>query len=209
MPVAKATTVLTAPRCLSPATIITDLHAGLSRHLVNLTGDPQIDIDRVDTLPQTGDAYYLGTYQGRRRILAALMLSGSSGSASASGARAPGTASVTQASVLLIATHGSLEAAPDLMWSDPTSPPAPGRGNPLHVARLLHVTIFYLHAAGFAVLHNDPVNARVRRHYEAMGFSNGENLDLGTHGQLTRAFRFVAQVYVAHNLSLTLPPLPL
>jgi len=168
------------------------LEAALRTHLLgSVGGDPDRDIDALDTYQDPTGCLYVGTWRGHPRLNAGVAID-----------------SKRVADVLLVATKG-MARADDMIFGKT----GPGIGNSVLVGRLLHVALFALRSADIVAVRNDPYDARVRRLYEAMGFRAGEYLPLDDVGALSKTFAYVDQTYqhpaVVGRLSLTTPPLPL
>jgi hypothetical protein len=190
LPGVKASTLVNMPIVGGNAYLA--LETALRDHIVGyLGGDPDRDIDSLSAYQDATGCLYIGTWQGHPRLNVGVAVDPRG-----------------VADVLLIATKGSARADESIFGKS-----GPSIGNSLLIGRLLHVAMFALRSAGIAAVRNDPVNTRVRRLYEDMGFHAGEYLPLDDLAALTTTFGYVAQTYqhpaAAGRFSLATPPLPL
>jgi hypothetical protein len=157
-----------------------------------LGGDPDRDIDDIELSAEPDGGYYLGTWRGHPRLIAAILMD-----------------ATRVVDLYLIAAKGSDKADDSLLGKT-----GPLVGNSILVARLFHIAMFALRSAGVVALRNDPYTPRLKRLYETMGFQNGTYLPLNDRALLTKAFAFIEQAYLhpsvpAGRLTLATPPLPL
>lgn len=158
-------------------TFATTFETLLNTHLLNLTGDPDRDIASITSGVETSVTPPMYEFEGFssggvRRLWCAF-------EELATGPR-----------VYLVATKGAKEAT----YAD-FGRHGPEYGNSILVARLLDLAIEAAVAANAKSIANDPVDDRVRDRYKAMGFINGEMLDLNDSTSIEKALRFADDQY--------------
>lgn len=156
--------------------------ATLVEHLCGLTGRPARDVDGVWTERDGDILLYAGHAVGLLRLLVSIEVDDA----------------MRSASVTLRAAKGPV-AVDRIDWGAA----GPEVGNSILVARLLHIGIQVLRAEGLVLLTNNPWDARLRAHYELMGFVGGERLPLDDEAPLTRAFGYIERSYRRFGLRLT------
>lgn len=184
--IAKARRVLSIPLPgeIDVAVAFEAIRASLEEHACGLTGASDRDIERIDASLQGVDAVFVGYAGDRARLLVSLTFD-----------RQERAAEIT-----IRATKGAVDIT-EVDWGSQ----GPHVGNRALVARLLHLGIVTLRRVGVRFLRNKPWNARLRSLYSAMGFRNGEELDLDDLDAISKAFDHIERHYGRFGLSMADP----
>jgi hypothetical protein len=154
------------------------LEAVLNRALPNLTGDVAYDVvcitrDVFQTHAASIYQFSAMAVSGEQRLWALVVPD-----------------ALRRIELHLVATHGSISAEPSLFGVS-----GPEIGNRPLVTVAFDALILSAVATGMAGLQNTPVDERVRDLYRAMGFTDGERLDLGDPNAVAAAMHYVDAQY--------------
>lgn len=104
------------------------------------------------------------------------------------------------AEITIRATKGPVDIT-EVDWGSE----GPRVGNGALVPRLLHLGIVTLRSVGVRLSRNKPWNDRLRSLYSAMGFRDGEELDLDDLDAVAKAFDYIERAYGRFGLSVADP----
>lgn len=172
---------------VDPGLLAATILADFERYVVGTLADPRRGVDRIEYQSDAGEHFFIGYSRHVVRLLVSVRIDQHS----------------KTAEVTLRATKGDRDALASTDWG------AQGRevGNSLLVARTFHVGLVALRRGGVHSLINHPYDSRVRARYAAMGFIDGERIDLTSLSAIVRPFDFIAEIYSQHGLDLfDLPP---
>lgn len=152
------------------------LHQLLTSHVLNLTGDTNRDIVRVDVFVDNSGSLPMYGFEGEAatglcRLWCAF------------------EEHPTGPKVMLVATKGTTKAT-FLEFGESGA----NYGNSILIARLLDLAIEAA-VAHATTIENDPCDHRVEAHYTAMGFERGRTLDLTNSSSIRTALAFIDDVY--------------
>lgn len=182
-------------------TLLNELSIYLNRFALNLTNKEEENISSIEldgeietkvsvtgVIEEVG-AYYFGYSKDKsiRRLILGVSIN----------------LQTNRADILLIATRGDTNAHPNLFGNK-----GEGIGNPVLVARLLHLSISFFSETKVTEIINSPWNQRLRLLYCSMGFKNGEIFALKDPQCIEMAREFISNRYESLKFERKDPPLP-